>query len=152
MITDPTNSFPHLAFKNALPKPFSEFGAFRAWATLLLAWPYNKPFFAPNWCFSLFDLTVRHTHKLVLTKAGNKCLMSKEPSLYQDILITRDGSINKPCYFFNTLLSDLLPFTQTPLSCQFFTNVLFFFSPNSKKAACFGHFFESHIPMNAHRS
>ena len=52
-----------LTFKSALPKPFTEFGAFRAWATCLLAWPCSEPFSAPNSDVSvcLASLYVGHT-------------------------------------------------------------------------------------------
>lgn len=48
----------------------------------------------------------------------------------------------------NLLLLHQLPLAQTPLLCQFFTNLLFRCLQDIK-AACFGHFFESHIFMNS---
>ena len=54
-------------------------------------------------------------------------------------LCTR-GYRDKACYFF----TNLLPEAQTPLSCQFFTSLLFI-CLKSIKTACFGHFFRSHM-------
>ena len=54
----------HLAFKNALLKPFWDLRAFRASSTLLLAWFCNKPFPVPN-----SDLSVCLAHRALGTQA-----------------------------------------------------------------------------------
>ena len=89
----------------------------------------------------------------VPSEAGNNCLMWKVPSCTrrgEGILPSGcgvqgwAGCVNKPYY----LSTKSLLWAQTPLSCQFFKNSLL---PCLKgmKAACFGHFFESHIFMGS---
>ena len=59
---------PHPAFKNILLKLYEEFGLFEH-KPPVLAWPCNKPFCAPNWCFGLFGFTVHWAHELVFSNS-----------------------------------------------------------------------------------
>lgn len=64
------------------------------------------------------------------------------PRWKQEIENLPEGYINKPCHFFTNLLTQ----AQTPLSCQFFTYLLYLCLVGIKDSFV-GHFFEFYIFM-----
>ena len=47
-VTCPATLTPNAAYKNSPPKPLGSFGFLEHEPSILLAWPCNKPFFAPD--------------------------------------------------------------------------------------------------------
>ena len=89
-LQQPTVPLPYSAFKNALLKTFSEFGGHEP--LVLLAWPCNTSFSAPNSNISvcLASLCVRHTNLHSLTylsfEQAHFLLHAKNSSLRRKML------------------------------------------------------------------